>query len=1200
MNIQNSIIIYREIMSKLEQKIKEIPMRKDKKSEKIRRNKPKIFEIYTILIMLSTLFMSVGFAQITDVKLDATGTLIAPIQTGVFISDILVAKTSGVNNEEVKYYTGTTLSTSVELSTDKNACITYQIELYNNSTSDYYFKGVAYDEYAYSNKNIEYSIEGAEEYITVIKAKQTTELGLKFKHKAGTTVSAAQTLNSLLNIEFSNEFLEIPILETIYTLPKGATWEQYIESEYNTAGFQIGDGKIYTSAGKQLLYTDKTSNIIGEDVNAIDVISDTVQYIPEPTITLDKEELLLKGKEGITKTENITVTTDNPSLELTWKVETENSGITISGTGNTRTITVSKQVENASITISYGSHVIKTCKVTVVASRAGETVKYDSNNDGVREDWIILTDEYGLVEIVSAQPMGNLTLGPGDTSVSVTTDIDGDGTVGDDGDKAIASYNNSIATINNYCKSLVTAVDNGGVRSVGGTDNSYTAYHSTTYDDWGKNITVDVATTDSKYKTDFDKMQELGIHSCEEEYWMASRHVYSSSNFVYFRDRFVNTSGVIDYYWLWNVRSNGVVTGSDNSCAVRPVIINPLSLISLTVKEGTTWEQYIGSEYNTAGYKIIDGKVYTSENKQLLYTDKTNGEYVYVSDVISDNVQYYISRELVEGLKVKYDSNKDGVKEDWIVLTAEPGLVEIVSAEPMGSLALGKNDTSVSVTTDLNGDGTVGDVDDVRIASYNNAITTINNYCKSLVTATDNGGVRSLGASDDTSDYDENSFKLGDEYYTTDFEKMAELGITTCNKAYWFASRMLEKTTGLLPITNLCVRSVNASGSLVTTKVYTKGGIINTPSDAKYAVRPVIKNPSGIVFHERLTWVEYIASSANKKGYYTSGGKVYTSEGKQLLYTDKTNNIIGEYVYGADEILDTAEYIPAPTITLDKKEISQDLTRGATFTETLTATIDNTDLELTWKVTGSGITISGSGNTRTITTAKLGGNATITVSYGKISKTCTVAVKTIAKYDSNNDGTKEDWIVITDEEGLVEIVSAEPMGSLALGKNDTSVSVTTDLDGDGTVGNEGDIAIASYNNAITTINNYCKSLVTATDNGGVRSVGGTNNSYTAYHSTNYDNWGKNITVDVATGDEYYKTDYDKMKELGILNTGSAYWLASRRVSENSSYVYFYVRYVSTGGDLYYSTLWYVKSDGSGSSSNPSYAVRPVIINPSGI
>ena len=204
---------------------------------------------------------------------------------------------------------------------------------------------------------------------------------------------------------------------------------------------------------------------------------------------------------------------------------------------------------------------------------------------------------------------------------------------------------------------------------------------------------------------------------------------------------------------------------------------------------------------------------------------------------------------------------------------------------------------------------------------------------------------------------------------------------------------------------------------------------------------------------------------------------------------------------------------------------------------------------------------------------------------------------TTVAYDSNGDGETEDWIILTDRDGKVEIVSAEEMGSLTLGYEDISVTVTTDLDGDGTVNDSGDKAIASYNNAITTINNYCKSLVTVTDN--VRSVGGTDNTFTAYSSTNYDNWGSSITVDVAAGDMQYEMDLVKLSYFEKVSTTNPYWLASRFVYDFSNSMLFYVRCVYSGALDYYN-LWYVNSDGGVYGSDYSFAVRPVVINPSGI
>ena len=200
-------------------------------------------------------------------------------------------------------------------------------------------------------------------------------------------------------------------------------------------------------------------------------------------------------------------------------------------------------------------------------------------------------------------------------------------------------------------------------------------------------------------------------------------------------------------------------------------------------------------------------------------------------------------------------------------------------------------------------------------------------------------------------------------------------------------------------------------------------------------------------------------------------------------------------------------------------------------------------------------------------------------------------------------GTYDGWIILTDRNGLVEIVSPDVAKdaegnvlTLTLGSGDTSVTVTKDLDGDETYENDPqDTAILSYNNAITTINNYCKEVM---DMENVRSVGGTNNSATPYSSTNYDAWSP-VTVDVASGDMQYELDFVKLSYFGKVATTNEYWLASRCLDEYSGGVSFYVRDVREGSQNN-CFLWGMASDGHVVSNNPSRGVRPVVINPSGI
>ena len=236
----------------------------------------------------------------------------------------------------------------------------------------------------------------------------------------------------------------------------------------------------------------------------------------------------------------------------------------------------------------------------------------------------------------------------------------------------------------------------------------------------------------------------------------------------------------------------------------------------------------------------------------------------------------------------------------------------------------------------------------------------------------------------------------------------------------------------------------------------------------------------------------------------------------------------------------------------------------------------------------------------------------------------------LAKYDSDGDGKKEDWMVLTDRNGLLEIVRAEPIGSLTLGKEDTSVNVTADLDGDGTIGNDADKAIASYNNAIKTINDYCKSLVTATDNEGVRSVGGTDETIIPYSEDTFVEWYEGDGP-IADGDNFANFDYAKLMFLNhwwddecaslwqkyeydedgefICVLNFTHWIASRYIdfANEEDWVWLFLGVMVAGEDeddggteLRDELLYQYDNTESLDIYSKTFPVRPVIINPQGI
>lgn len=215
--------------------------------------------------------------------------------------------------------------------------------------------------------------------------------------------------------------------------------------------------------------------------------------------------------------------------------------------------------------------------------REGDIVKYDGDNDGIKEDWIILYNYGENVEIVSVNTMGDLTLGANDEQAQGSTNLE----------KAIYSYNNAIERLNNYCESLVTNPNKISVRSIGSNPDNFknennNPYRSeflvgTEYNGIGKS-------KDMNFEKDYACLLYNDCIVSDKTYWLASRYMNRSSWFARNSLNFCITNAWIDsetgefnylndYNVLWGVyerENNGVVSKlvatESRTYGVRPVV----------------------------------------------------------------------------------------------------------------------------------------------------------------------------------------------------------------------------------------------------------------------------------------------------------------------------------------------------------------------------------------------------------------------------------------------------------------------------------------------------------------------------------------------------------------------------------------------------------------------------------------------------
>ena len=167
--------------------------------------------------------------------------------------------------------------------------------------------------------------------------------------------------------------------------------------------------------------------------------------------------------------------------------------------------------------------------------KAGDYVNY-VDATGVTRKCVVLYDAsspYGI-EIVTMEAVGVVTLGSGDSTVSGT----------DDFTKAMNSYNNAINTLNNTAMKYNNDNFSIDARCVGSVPDNPN-YESGMYMQSGGNYRGQLRDKDDNYVTDWNQMCTLGIQSINNYYWLASRHVISDSDSVYFsvRNMFLELNG---------------------------------------------------------------------------------------------------------------------------------------------------------------------------------------------------------------------------------------------------------------------------------------------------------------------------------------------------------------------------------------------------------------------------------------------------------------------------------------------------------------------------------------------------------------------------------------------------------------------------------------------------------------------------------
>lgn len=186
------------------------------KKYKIKNSRAVLNFILMSCMILSTCFLSVGYASITSTTLDIDVGVFSNKYMEIFIDDVKLASNNGADlaNSKIVDYKNTMLHSDVYLSqTDGNSSITYTVTIYNNSDAAKEFSGVSYLDENYSNNAIGYKLEGLAEGDHLHKGEEIT-FNITFYYK-NTTDLSNNRLNSYLNFDFDYYLDEVGDVDVV-------------------------------------------------------------------------------------------------------------------------------------------------------------------------------------------------------------------------------------------------------------------------------------------------------------------------------------------------------------------------------------------------------------------------------------------------------------------------------------------------------------------------------------------------------------------------------------------------------------------------------------------------------------------------------------------------------------------------------------------------------------------------------------------------------------------------------------------------------------------------------------------------------------------------------------------------------------------------------------------------------------------------
>lgn len=170
-----------------------------------------------VLIIISTIFLGVGYASVSNIDLTITGDATISPSENIEIISIQYKESSNPDLASLNSLniTKNIMQSKIQLNRDKDAYVTYTVTVKNNTPDDLNFIDVIKNNNFYTNNNdtfnsqIVYEIEGISTYEEIYKDGGTLTFDIKFKYNVANTeeiLFANEILNSYLNFRFRKTY----------------------------------------------------------------------------------------------------------------------------------------------------------------------------------------------------------------------------------------------------------------------------------------------------------------------------------------------------------------------------------------------------------------------------------------------------------------------------------------------------------------------------------------------------------------------------------------------------------------------------------------------------------------------------------------------------------------------------------------------------------------------------------------------------------------------------------------------------------------------------------------------------------------------------------------------------------------------------------------------------------------------------------